>query len=287
MAINVVSRVITAPPFFLQKENGDTEPIYYTAADMRNLLSGIISRGGALGASHFLVTQSGNVGMSIRVNSGFYMIAGYLVYLPVDQSIALTTFDANPPATRTHIVWLSVYDGQVASTATYAAKIDIVEDTGGGASAPPNASNSVQLATLTVGKNQGNIQNANITDLRAHGGMMSEKFFLTPYFNAGFAPAGDDLGASNPYAVLANGSVRLGGALKRSSGSFAAGDPYTIGNLPGTLTPARDRFLFGACSDTTLTYRLQITDGGDIKVIIPNGVSPSHLLLDGISYDLD
>lgn len=286
-----VSSVIEGQPFFLQKETGDPEPIFYTASDMRRVLAAVIGKPGALGTSHLLVQQAPNVGMSIKVNSGYYMVSDYLVYLPTDQTIDLSGFPSSPDATRNHAVYLSIYDGQIASTATYAAKINVVEDTGGGVLAPAAATTSVQIATVAVAKNQGHIQNANITDMREHGGSTSVKFFLYTYLTSAFTAAGNDITASNPYAIYTNGSVRLGGALKRASGvdstNFVGGSEYTLGTLTLSLRPKKNRFLLGACSGTTQSWRLQITPDGTLKAVIPNGVNPPYLLLDGMSYDLD
>jgi hypothetical protein len=288
---NTVSSTIDGQPFFLQKETGDPAPIYYSATDMRRMLSAIISKPGALGASHLLVQQAANVGMNIKVNSGHYMVADYLVSLPTDQTIDLTSFDSSPAATRTHKVYLSVYDGQVASTDTYAAKIDVIEDTGGGAATPAAATAFVQLAAVTVANNQGNIQNQNITDLREHGGMLSAKFFLYTYLTNEFGAAGSDITASNPYAQLANGHVRLGGAIKRIAGvdstNFVGGTTYNLGTLTASLRPERNRYLIGACSGTAQSWRLQVTPDGELRAVIPTGASPTYLLLDGMSYDLD
>lgn len=288
---NQVSSTIAGQPFFLQKESGEANPIYYSAADMRRMLAAILSKPGALGTSHMLVQQAPNVGMAIKVNSGYYMVGNYLVNLPDDETIDLTAFDSSPAATRSHGVYLSVYDGQVAATETYAAQIDVIEDEGGGAATPSAATAFVRIASVSVAANQGHIQNANITDLRERGGMLSVKFYLYTYLTSAFAPAGDDLTASNPYAQLANGSIRLGGAIKRASGvdstSFVGGSTYTLGTLTLSLRPKRNRFLLGACSGTTLAWRLQITPDGEMRAVIPSGVNTPFLLLDGMSYDLD
>lgn len=287
---NVVSSTIEGNPFFLQKETGASDPIYYSAADMRNVLNGIISRPGVLGASHMLVQQGDNVGMRIKINSGYCMVGGYLVYLPTDQTLDLGSFNGSPDATRSHAVYVTVHDGQVAATGTYAAKLEVIEDTGGGAGTPNAATASTKIATISVAKNQGNIQNKNITDLREHGGVISVKYFLATYLDPAYSAAGTDINTSNPYAMIGSGTVRLGGSIKRSYGvdsNTFSGNSVTFATLTLTLRPKRDRYLLGAMSGSAQCWRLQITTDGQMKFTIPAGAAPPYLILDGITYDID
>lgn len=295
---NVVSTTLANAPFFLQKDVGDGDPIYYSAADFRRFFNGVLPRSGILGSSHFLVTQADNVGMAIKVNSGFANVAGlYLVHLPNDLTINLGSFAANPPATRTHKVFLSVYDEQTTSVGGYGANIDVMEDTGAGANYPPSTTSAyLQLATITVAPNQQNIQNANIVNTVRHGGMAGEYVYLAPYLNTGFDTAGSDADTSDFRARYENGRVFLSGAVKRTGGTaFANGSSYDFGVMHSNLRPARTKYITGPCSiydsqsDSTGTYtwRLSITKDGVMNARLPTGTGPQYLLFDGMSYDLD
>lgn len=296
---NVVSSTLASKPFFLQKDTNDTDPIYYSASDMRRFFAGIMPRSGILGSNHFRVGQADVVGMAIKVQSGYANVGGrYLVHLPLDETIDLTGFTSNPASTRVHKVYLSVYDALNTGT-EYAGKIDVVEDTGAGANPPATAAYYLQLATLTVAKNQGNIQNANIDNTVRHGGMAGEYVYLDAYLNAGFATAGTDIGAVDYRALYSNGRVWLSGAIKRTSPTattpFANGGEYAIGKMHPNLCPSRTRYLSGPCSiyasqsDNTGTYhwRLQIDPDGTMTARLPTGTGPQFLMFDGMSFDLD
>lgn len=279
-----VSTVIDQMPYFLQKETGDPAPIYYSASDMRRLVTGIITRPGALTLGALSVAQATNVGMRIKVNSGYYLVDNYLVLIGTDLTIELGGFPANPSATRTHKVYLSIYDG-LAGGASYNAKIDVIEDTGSGAGVPNLATSFTQIATLTVAPNQGYIQNKNITDTRLRGGMTSDYTFLYGNLNTGFDAAGSDVNTSNPRAQLSNGNVRLSGAIKRTNGSDFGVGTYDIGTLTSNLQPPRNRFLLGAVEGSSNSWRLQIRTDGTMTATVT--YATKYLFLDGMTYDID
>lgn len=297
---NIVSSTLAHPPFFLEKNSGDADPIYYTAADFTRFFTGILPRSGILGSSHFLVAQADNVGMSIKVNSGYANVGGrYLVHLADDTTVDLSSFASNPSGTRTHIVYLSVYNA-LENGFDYAAKIDVVEDTGSGAVTPPTANAFLQLATVTVAPNQGNIQNANINNTVRHGGVAGEYVYLAPYLDGGFVPAGSDTDGVDVRARYENGRVFLSGAIKRApvggdSPPFANGGSYDIGAMHSNLRPGHTVYLSGPCSiydsgssDTgTYHWRLSITRDGVMNARLPTGTGPAYLMFDGMSYDLD
>ena len=295
---NVVSSTLAEAPFFLQRPEGT--PIYYSAADMTRYTAGIIGRSGILGSSHFLVTQAANVGMAIKVNSGYANVGGlYLVHQVVDQTIDLSGFDASPAATRTHKVFLSVYNALEEGDNEYAGKVEVVEDTGGGANPPADAAYTLQLATITVGPGQGNIQNANITNTVRHGGMAGEYVYLAGYLRSGFASAGDQTDGHDFRARYENGRVWLSGSIRRttptSTSPFANGGSYDFADMHSNLRPARTVYLSAPCSiydsgsDSTGTYhwRLSITRDGLMNARLPTGTGPRYLMFDGLSYDLD
>lgn len=291
----VVSSTLAYKPFFLQKDVGASDPIYYSASDFRRMLTGLFPRTGILGSSHFLITQADNVGMAIKVNAGYAVVGRYLVHSAETQTIDLSGFSGSPAATRTHKVFLSVYDALTAGS-DYAAKVEVVEDTGAGANPPGNAANYLQLGTLSVGPNQGNIQNKNIANTVRHGGNAGEYVMLDGYLDALFTTAGTDTDGADFRALYTNGFVRLSGAIKRADGkAFANGANYNIGVMHSNLRPARTVFLSGACSvydspsDNTGSYhwRLAINKDGLMTAFLPTGTGPRYLNFDGMSYDLD
>lgn len=291
-----VSRLLTYDPFFLQKGPGDPDPIFYSAADFTRYTAGIMRRSGVLGSSDFLVVQADNVGMSIKVNSGYANVGGkYLVHLADDVTIDLG-FTGNPSATRTHKVFLSIYNPLEKDASDYGAAIDVVEDTGAGAAPPVAAAYYLQLATITVAPNQGNIQNANIDNTVRHGGNAGEYVYLAPYLDGAFVPAGADTGGVDVRARYENGRVWLSGAIKRSpANQFANGGSYDIGAMHSNLRPAHTVYLTGACSiydspsDSTGTYTWRLSIGADglMNARLPTGTGPLYLFFDGMSYDLD
>lgn len=293
---NIVSSTLDYKPFFLEKDSGDAEPIFYSAADFTRFFTGIMPRSGVLGSSHFLVVQADNVGMSIKVNSGYANVGGrYLVHMADDETVSLASFASNPSATRTHKVYLSVYNA-LENGFDYDAKIDVVEDTGGGAVTPPTANAFLQLATITVGPNQGNIQNADIANTVRHGGVAGEYVYLGPYLDGAYLPAGADTEGVDARARYENGRVFLSGAIKRASGDpFGNALSYDIGAMHSNLRPGHTVYMSGACSiydspsdlTGTYTWRLSITRDGLMNARLPTDTGPDYLFLDGMSYDLD
>lgn len=300
-SVAIVSSTLAYKPFFLEKDSGEADPIYYSAADFTRFFSGILPRSGILGSSHFLVAQADNVGMSIKVNSGYANVGGrYLVHLAEDITIDVSSF-SNPTGTRTHLVYLSVYNA-LENGFDYDAKIDVVEDTGTGAVTPPSANEFLQLATITVTPNQGLILNTNINNTVRHGGMAGEYVYLAPYLDSAFTVAGTETGTFDFRGRYENGRVWLSGAIKRANGThFANGGSYDLGTMLSNFRPVRTFYLpaassiYNSGSDDPGTYywRLSIDKNGAMNARVPPttgvpaGSGPSYLFFDGISYDLD
>lgn len=286
----VVSSTLADEPFFLQKDVGAADPIYYSAADFRRFFTGIMPRTGILGSAHFLVTQADNVSMKVKVNSGYAVVGRYLVHSPNDESIELgSPFTGDPPDARTHKVYLTVYNELEQGTG-FAAKIEVVMDEGSGANPPAGAANYLQLATVTVAPGQGNIQNQHINNTVRHGGNAAEYTYLDPYLATGISVSGTGI---EPRALYTNGFVRLSGSIKRSNGDpFAAGDDTIIGTMHSNLRPSRGVVLIGATSISTgsasgYAWRLTIGTDGTMTARLPNNQAPDNLIFDGMSYDLD
>lgn len=278
-------------PFFLQAADGDAA-IYYSATDFRRLLGAIAPANGILGPAAYLVTQADTVGWSVKVNSGFAMVGGYLVRLGSDLTIPLTGFNTNPTSPRTHKLWLSVYD-KLTSGSEYAAKVNIVEDTGTGAGSP-GAPVSMLLATLQISPGQANLQNTNIANVAYHGGDYSGPFTVNPA--AGYEDPTDDTGGAPLRAHYSGGRVHLSGAIRRSGGTaFQNGMEYAVFTLTATLRPKYMCVVPVATSINTvnsgaspfLTTRAIITKDGLCTVRIPDGANPRYIWFDGANYHLD
>lgn len=278
-------------PFFLQAAEGDTE-ILYSAFDMRRMLRAMYPRDGIIGHHSFLVTQAPAVGWSINVNEGYAMLGGYLVHMPADELVSLAAFNTSPTATRTHKVWLSVFD-KLTTGSEYEAQIVVTEDTGVGAPSPTGAAVSMQLAHVSIANGQANIQNANINNTYKHSGAYDDPIALDP---TGDMVDGNAEINTAPFAAReGNGIVRLSGAVRRSGSlRFQQGVMYTLATLTGTLRPKYSRWATTTCSvdvdnteTGTYTARINVTPEGDLNVYIPSGQEPQWILLDGVTYELD
>jgi hypothetical protein len=284
---SIVSGALVTMPFFLQKDPGDPQPIDYSATQMRTYTQSILSRTGVLGSNHFLVSEADTIAMAIKVQSGYAHVGGGAVaYIGEDQTITLDAFTKNPPTPRTHKVYISAYDA-LQRGAMFGARIDIVQDEGGGAGTPPDAAWYQLIASIAVGVGQTTIQDAHITDERWHGGcnVATEASYLTP--ETGYEPAGLDYGGFNLRALYTNGIVRLSGAVKRTAGDFPAGSSHTIATLSRNLRPRRKYYLPGALEGSTTTWRLEINTDGAMTATIPSDATPARLIFDGMSYELD
>lgn len=289
-------------PFFQQAVAGDT-PIVYTSTDFRLHSTAILRRSGILDSQDLWVSQAANVGFRIKVAFGAANVGGagvngaYLVNLPASVEISLLGFNTSPPATRTHQVWVAVYDKQIQGLTDYSGRIVVTEDKGIGAPDPVDGSwigqavASLPLATVTMGPGQPNVQNSNIVNNPRHGGVSGSYYSLvnnvyTIYENNSGSDAAD-------FRVwYHNGTARLGGSVRPKTGTFvpspAAG--VTIGRLPPYFWPQSARYL--TCATTFdggggFTCRLRIDTDGALVLHIPAGQKPSAVVFDGLTYDLD
>lgn len=288
----------TTTPFFMQAYAGDPD-IYYTAADFRRFFLAVKRRPGILGSVDFGVQQNDVVGWNIKVSVGFAHVYGtgnsYLVQLTQTAVVSLAGFNTAPAATRTHKVFIAVYD-KLISGDTYEAQIVVTEDEGTGAPTPPGAVAYLQLATVSIAKSQSNIQNANITNVADHGGSSGAYFDLTSrgMINAGYQAVDGMVGGAAPRAIFHDGYVRLSGSLGRTGDlPFEAGSSHDILSLIAALRPRYAARLTCAASNGGLTAQLSIDPDGTVLLKIPAKIGtttytqPSWINLDGCTYDLD
>jgi len=299
---------LTERPFFMQVRSGSgTTAIAYTAAEFRDYTAAINRRTGVLGSSDFIVTQTDNVGFSVRINSGFIRVGGagdnYLVRLAADiPSVPLTGFITDPPIARVHGVYVAVYDGvKYTDSDEYRAQIVITEDVGNGTPIPPgDVAAYSRIATITINPNAPFIENKDIDNSkRRHGGSSGEYIELGGSLldQNEYADASSDTHTASYRAIYSDGTVRLGGSLKRKDGKVFAGDAeHKIGYTHPNLRPTATRHLVCPCSINkphtdgktgTYTCRLTITSDGAMSIYMPGGNSPEFIFFDGVTYDLD
>lgn len=298
---------LPAVPYFMQTAIGSTQPqIAYTAAEFRAYTAAIMRRTGVLGSSDFVCEQSPNVGKSFVVNSGAIRVGGagsnYVVVLGADLPVTLADpgWDWDPPAPRVHGVYVGIEDGvKTASLDEYRARIVVCEDTGGGTPTPPSTIVAyAMIATITIKPNHGPIQNADIDNwtFRRHGGSAGE--YIAPVLDGNiWVSAGEPGGTANFRAQYRDGVVRLGGSIKRKDNNVIAGDKdYDIGTMHSNLRPTRVRYMTCATSINkthtegktgTYTCRLRIDPDGTMTIAMPGGNSPTSIMFDGVTYDLD
>jgi hypothetical protein len=161
------------PGLFVQVSPGDTE-IYYSAREMRHLLGSVFTSDGVTGPADLKVDQAADIvtnPWNIKVAAGgavlTYQATGQRWYAHYDGGeIDCKTINTSPSATRTHAVYLAMYDKAITGN-RYGAELFVGEDIGSGAPAPAAAVGYTRLATFTVTNGQTNIKTANIADTRA------------------------------------------------------------------------------------------------------------------------
>lgn len=288
----------TTTPFFMQAYAGDPD-IYYTAADFRRFFLAVKRRPGVLGSVDFAVQQDDVVGWSVKVSPGFAHVAGtgnsYLVQLSTTASVSLAGFNTAPTATRTHKVFVAVYD-KLISGDLYQAQIVVTEDEGTGAPTPPGAVASLLLATVTIAKSQSNIQGKDIKPFADHGGSSGVYYDLEArgMINPGYESASGLLDSAPPRAIYHDGYVRLSGTIERTNGVlFEAGSSHDILSLIQALRPRYHVRLNCGGNNGTLSAQLHIIPDGTVWLYIPAKIGttsytqPNWIYLDGCTYDLD
>lgn len=280
-------------PFFLQAASGDSA-IAYSAQDFRALVGAFLPRVGVTTPTGFYVTQNSPVGWSVVVAQGYARVPGsYLVRLTDPVTVNLNSINKNPSSTRTHKVWIAVYDKLLDGT-EYTAKVVVTEDTNGsGAPDPANAAGALNIATIVVNSGMSYIsQNAINNSFAPHTWVGSSPVNSWINIRPGF---NDSYAANNTAparAIYHNGQVTLEGAIDRdgSGARFNGGNVYTPLSVDSVIRP---RYMtYGICgarvtSAEDLYVRLELGPDGTLNVRVPVGYNPSTVFLNGFTYFLD
>ncbi len=279
-------------PYFLQAASGDPE-IAYSAADFRGLVGAIWGRTGIVTPESFLVSAGSPVGWTIKVAPGYARVAGsYLVRLANEVTVNLNAINKNPSSTRTHKVWLAVFDKLIDGN-VYTAKVVVTEDTNGsGAPDVANAAGVLRLATITVNSGQSYIQQSNITNSPQHTWMGTGASSDLIVLRSGFTDSSASYDTGPLRAIYHNGQVTLRGTVNRTNdAAFAGGSSY---NPVFVNSPIRPTYTtYGICAakatsgDQDIYVRVSIAADGFVNVRIPTGYNPTTVFLDGFTYFLD
>lgn len=153
---------ISIPPTWLQNR-------VYTARIERMMLSKYFQTPGITTSTALRVQAQGSPNMTVTVAAGDAWVAGNEVsnqgyYHVVNDSIVTVSVPQSNTSSRTDIVVVRVYDSEYSGSFN-TAQIEVISGTPGGG-APSTPSNSLKLATITVGANVTSITNSNIVDNR-------------------------------------------------------------------------------------------------------------------------
>lgn len=288
-----VTATLTPKPLFLQAVGGDTA-ISYTSEDFRNLTGAIWPRAGLLGALSFRIYQRlAGANWSVDINGGFAVLGNtvsevdrYLAVNDARVNVALTGFNTAPAATRTHRVFVAVYDKSIVGT-EYLAKIVVTEDTGSGAPVPAdNPAYYFEVGTFVIAPGQSNIATANITNSggRAEYGYSPIDLALS----GGILSAAGSTNSGPPRYSIAGSTIKLQGGVTHTTGSFAQGTVYSIAVLPDGYRPKYERYCAGVGHNAS-PWRATVGTNGLIQAsFAPSGASTLQWLgLDGITFQMD
>lgn len=276
---------LAATPFFLQA-GADDPLIYYTAADFRRLIGAIWNRPGIVTGNAYYVSQGDTVGWRVKVGGGFCVFGNYLVYNPSAITVELSTFDTTPSSTRTHRVYVAVYDKLVSGN-EYAGKVVVTEDVGSGAPAPPNATAYLLIATVTISPNQTSIRTEHIKDRRTHASNGTGYTVLD--LAANMVDAKAETGTATVRCDYVNGTIRLSGSIRRT-GNFTAGGTHLLTTLPSAFWPGNVKYLAAsatASSNALPSVQIKVLVTGEIYAIIPETFTPHTIYLDGLTFEVD
>jgi len=293
-----VSYDLPLSPLMLEAVVGD-DAIVYNASDVRLMLGAMYPRPGriGLGDALWLYPRAAGANWSVDVQAGQAVIQGnassytperYLVTLAERTNLSLAAFNTAPTVTRTHAVYVAV-DNKETSGTTYGARLVVTEDTGAGAPVP-TASWARQLGTVTIAPAQSNIADTHLSTfmLRASTGTFAFNVELPNVgIYAGFT-GGSPYGSPDPRFSLTGNTVRMSGAVRRTSGNFAVGTTYTIGRMPVGYRPRHYRLGLATASGPNIA-RVTIGTDGDIA-ITPYGANLSgmeYVQFDSIAYEID
>ena len=156
---------LRTPPSWLQ--NGS-----HPAENDRLSMQALWATTGIVSTTSLAVTQNSPTGMSVLVAQGWCVIVGnyqtnmgvYTVYN--DASNTLTIATADPTNPRIDRVVVTVQDSYYTGSADDVIFQVLTGTPAASPVAPATPTNSISLATISVGAGVGNITNANITDTR-------------------------------------------------------------------------------------------------------------------------
>jgi hypothetical protein len=261
---------------------------------MRLFVGVVFPRPGVVGTSGFRVYPR-DVGpnWSIDINPGFAVVGTavtgierYLCYIPTRRNIALTGFNTAPTATRTHRVFLAVYDKAVLGS-EYTSRVVVTEDTGSGAPVPTdNPAFYMELATFTIGPGQSNVNTANITNTAPHAAYGYNLANIS--LGTGVVSAYPDLAIGPPTYAMQGSQVRFAGGVKPATGTWTNGATVNLGSIPVQYAPRYQRYL--PLTGTNGAHcRLTVAPTGALTLLIdPNVVVPvTFVALDGAAFELE
>lgn len=240
-----VSTPLAMRGLFLEAQGTDP-PLYYTAAEYRYLASGVWTSAGVLQREGFKISQGPDlVGQpwAITVAAGHALVdyAGsnqrFLLRSVGDVVIDLAgKINTAPTATRTHAVYLVVWD----TAGHYGAEYLVSEDVGAGAPVPSGVAGYLKIGSFTIASGQANIKDVNIANLfppatfghdrtpQASALLAQPNWggVIPPGFNAFTAAQWPPVTFSLPVSRQAYVTI---GAHMHGPGGGASGDYYAVG----------------------------------------------------------
>ncbi len=278
-------------PLFLQAVGADPA-ITYSAKELRNLIGAVFPRTGTIGTG-FRVAARSTPNLQVDVSAGWFIHGGsgsdkYVIRSDSTDTLDLTGFNTAPAATRTHRIWLALYDKSVSGN-EYTSKLWATEDTGSGAPNPAdNPTHLFELATITYAASPVTaITNAMITNTVRRASYGTGNFDLP--LAAGIASGFGTLDSGPPRYTMSGSRIYGAGAVVRTpAANFTSGNVYSIGTLPVGYRPKFQRYC-SATGHAGNMYRLTIGTDGLIQATIPAAptVSMQWLGLDGMVFELD
>lgn len=285
-----VTATMTPKPYFLQAVGADT-PISYTAEDFRNVLGAMWPRSGVSGPLSFRILQRlAGANWSVDINGGFAILGNtateidrYLCSNDARVNIPLTGFNTAPAATRTHRVFIAVYDKAVVGT-QYLTKVVITEDVGAGAPLPSDSpAYTLEIGSVSIGSGQSNIATANIANYGIHADASYGAYDLA--LSGGVISGAGGTNGGPPRYSMAGNQIRLSGVAAKSSGNYLAGSTYSMAVLPDGSRPRYERYC-AALGAGGNRYRVTVTTAGLIQASAI-GTDMAWLAFDGVTFELD